>query len=473
MAVFQKETGLCTGRGFAGVDATGYLARFMTWVVKDAGSGGPAWTILLDKSTLPVAKSFIVDSTGTSHQLHTTAHGMYTGETIQATNSGGALPAGISAATDYYIYKIDADHFRLCSSMTNCWAGTGINVTGSGTGTQYTTEIGPYIVVSDQAAPTINQSCMISKVGYRTSVSAEVRVQMALSFDTTNKILYGFWSGYTVTTLDSADFSYDFRGGAECMILQSRIGTAWTNCGIDGWTGDTNFVEGTDKTGTLTSAATAGSSVILQLNTGQAANFTVNKYYYIYDMNGHAWVNYCKVTNVNTGADQITVDSINQNFPIGSVIAAYTHRWYTFGSNGASSVIRFNNELSKIPYCSALTQAYVFPTQNNIIKGAVGLEAPSHILTNLNNDDEGYQACCRGLIFEYFSDDVVSSQTPGMNRSYGTPKNIYFCIVNSMAAALDGKVIGGKNYLYFKLMSTQICGAAGYAFLLLDTTATS
>jgi len=54
MAVFQKETGLCTGRGFADVDAAGYLAKLKTWIVKAPASGGPGWTILLDKTTLPV-----------------------------------------------------------------------------------------------------------------------------------------------------------------------------------------------------------------------------------------------------------------------------------------------------------------------------------------------------------------------------------------------------------------------------------
>lgn len=48
MALLQKEIGSAFGRGFAGVDATGLLAKFKTWVVKSAANGGPAWFILDD-----------------------------------------------------------------------------------------------------------------------------------------------------------------------------------------------------------------------------------------------------------------------------------------------------------------------------------------------------------------------------------------------------------------------------------------
>lgn len=46
MSLLQKEIGTAFGRGFAGVDANGILAKFKTWVVKSAATGGPAWFIL-------------------------------------------------------------------------------------------------------------------------------------------------------------------------------------------------------------------------------------------------------------------------------------------------------------------------------------------------------------------------------------------------------------------------------------------
>lgn len=65
-----------------------------------------------------------------------TAHGLVLGEVAQVSNSGGALPTGLSAATNYYAIPIDADTFYLASSLVNAQAGTHIDLTTNGTGTQ-------------------------------------------------------------------------------------------------------------------------------------------------------------------------------------------------------------------------------------------------------------------------------------------------------------------------------------------------
>lgn len=67
------------------------------------------------------------------------AHGMLTGLKVQVSNSGGALPGGLAAATDYYVIKLSADTFSLASSLVNAVAGTAINITDAGTGTQTVT----------------------------------------------------------------------------------------------------------------------------------------------------------------------------------------------------------------------------------------------------------------------------------------------------------------------------------------------
>lgn len=67
------------------------------------------------------------------------AHLFLTGLKVQVSNSGGALPTGLSAATDYFVIKIDADTFYLATSLVNALAGTRIDITGAGTGTQTVT----------------------------------------------------------------------------------------------------------------------------------------------------------------------------------------------------------------------------------------------------------------------------------------------------------------------------------------------
>jgi hypothetical protein len=65
-----------------------------------------------------------------------TGHGFLTGDgPIRLTNSGGALPAGLSTGTDYYVEKIDADTFYLATSRANAFAGTEVDITDTGTGT--------------------------------------------------------------------------------------------------------------------------------------------------------------------------------------------------------------------------------------------------------------------------------------------------------------------------------------------------
>lgn len=65
------------------------------------------------------------------------AHTLLTGDgPFQVSNSGGLLPAGLVAVTDYWVIKIDADTFYLASSLANALAGTHLSISTNGTGTQ-------------------------------------------------------------------------------------------------------------------------------------------------------------------------------------------------------------------------------------------------------------------------------------------------------------------------------------------------
>jgi hypothetical protein len=454
------------------VDSSGWLANFESWVVKDATSGGPGWIVLLDRSPLPTAVPFTVNTIGAQHLLDATGHGYYTGEIVQVSNSGGSLPSGLNASQDYVVYKVNNDQFRLCYYMASAWDGTGTVLYNTGSGTQYAQMEGPYIVVSDQSSPTINQPAMIMKAGYKILESGKIRTQYALSFDTTNKILYGYWGGFGINTVDSGSYSYDFRGGAECMIAQSRIGSSWSTSMVDSWLGDSNFVEGTDKIGTLAGDATARTNKVLQLGVGEAANFTPNRYYYIYDMTGHAWVNYVKVTADDTVAHTITVDSIDKNFPTGSVIAAYAHRYYCAG-NILVSGDRFNAlpyaVYSSIPYCSSQVSARTFSNQNSPIYEGVTGSIDTVTLNTLIPNDRGFYACQKPFLVEKSNHEP--SSFVGMTEGLGIMKNLYATYAGTMVQGLDGKTVGGANWLYFQPFSSLIyTGVGGIAAMFMDST---
>ncbi len=64
-----------------------------------------------------------------------TAHGLQTGMCVRVSNSGGALPGNLAAATDYAVIVIDANTLYLATNWTNAMAGTEIDITDAGTGT--------------------------------------------------------------------------------------------------------------------------------------------------------------------------------------------------------------------------------------------------------------------------------------------------------------------------------------------------
>lgn len=67
------------------------------------------------------------------------AHDFTLGLVVRVSNSGGALPTGLAAATDYFVIPIDVNTFYLATSLANAKAGTAIDITGAGTGTQTVT----------------------------------------------------------------------------------------------------------------------------------------------------------------------------------------------------------------------------------------------------------------------------------------------------------------------------------------------
>lgn len=54
---------------------------------------------------------------------------------VRFTNSGGALPTGLSVDTDYYLVRVSSTTARVATSLANAIAGTVISYTDAGTGT--------------------------------------------------------------------------------------------------------------------------------------------------------------------------------------------------------------------------------------------------------------------------------------------------------------------------------------------------
>lgn len=88
--------------------------------------------------------------------LTTAAHGMSTGDgPYYVSNSGGALPSGLSANTPYWIIKITADTYQLAATKADALAETEVTFTTDGTGTQ-TLERNSNDVIAEQLKQALN-----------------------------------------------------------------------------------------------------------------------------------------------------------------------------------------------------------------------------------------------------------------------------------------------------------------------------
>lgn len=472
MAAFQIESSVCTGRGFADTAPSGFMAKFYNWVTKPPASGGPGWYILRDRSTTPTAQVYVPDIN--TDICTCSGHGFMNGEevffTTTGTNPGGIQPGGLGSYP-YVILKVDDDHFRISysySTMQYLYNNQYVDITTSGTGTQYVTRHFPYIIVSDTQQPHINQTSKIMQFYYYIGEAGYVRARSWLGWNDASGNPLHMWAGYTISTLDSSDFAYDFRGGDECLIIHSRIGTSWECLGLDTWTGDANLLEGPDKSGWLVQWAQAGSGVVLTLNSSGAYNFTSGEYYYMYNLvNPSGGINYSKCTNVNAAADQITLEYMYYNYPSGSVIGSYPHRYCMFGNRNGESQRRLT-----IPYVSSTTSGTCGHNQSYGIYNGCGNSAEYGMLGIMSPNDKGQYAMEKLNIREYYraNDVAYPNFLIGMNRAYGSCNNIYITLLGSMSRAQDGRVYGGDNFLYIMRESELVNdGSSSYAALIPDT----
>lgn len=97
-----------------------------------------------------VIADMVFTADNTTDRFTKVAHGLRTGDgPIRVSNSGGALPTGLSGGTDYWVVRISADVFQLSTTLAFAYSGTVVDVTTNGTGTQTLSDTGSTARVSD------------------------------------------------------------------------------------------------------------------------------------------------------------------------------------------------------------------------------------------------------------------------------------------------------------------------------------
>lgn len=117
-----------------------------------AAAGGGTHTI---SGAVPITHTFVDANVNTGTDAVTlTAHGYGTGTgPCRLTAVTGTLPAGLAAATDYWLIRTDANTVKFASSQANAYAGTLVDITAAAGAGTYSLAA-PLELVSFRAAAT-------------------------------------------------------------------------------------------------------------------------------------------------------------------------------------------------------------------------------------------------------------------------------------------------------------------------------
>ncbi len=119
------------GTAFGSVDGTHFTLPDMRGRTS-VGVGSNIWTFTFASTDVNI---------GTEQVTVTANSELITGRKVQLTTTG-ALPTGLSLATDYYLIVVDSTHVQFATTLANAVAGTAINLTAVGSGTNTGTHTG-------------------------------------------------------------------------------------------------------------------------------------------------------------------------------------------------------------------------------------------------------------------------------------------------------------------------------------------
>jgi len=321
----------------------------------------------------------------------------------------------------------------------------------------------PFIIVSDVASPTVN--------GYNNGKGGEAqKIIKFQALDSTSGQVdiytYAGWSGsapygpmnihYALPTVDAGTYAYDFRGGDEFLAISSQISGVYQTFFIGDFTADTDFLGSASEVGTLASGMTGGTDTeVITLGAGETANFTVGGIYFIYDWTAHDWLQCVECTNINAGANEITIYNTGfihgnlEAYPSGAVIGARPHRWVSFcqASNLVSWTSTFS--LGYVPMIEHNRSSSVYwpidhgDNYTNVNGKVIAL---GDIYDRNDPNFSGVRIVQEAYIkvaYSCYRYDYASYE-----KYLGKIKNIYMGGDSGLAPGLDGLTINAQEWIY-------------------------
>ncbi len=115
--------------------AAGMVTALNAVVGKNFTADGAASPISVRGTNALVVADIAFTAAAATEIFTSTAHGMQTGDGPVWLSSGGAMPSGVAASTDYFVIRIDADTYYLATTRANALAGTNLLIATDGSGT--------------------------------------------------------------------------------------------------------------------------------------------------------------------------------------------------------------------------------------------------------------------------------------------------------------------------------------------------
>jgi hypothetical protein len=107
-----------------------------------SGSSNPIATVVgIRQDTSNIAAVLTVNGStavnASTRIINYTTHNLVTGDTVLYSNGGGTTIGGLTNNSTYYVIRVDADNFKLATSLANAGSDTAIAIT-AGSGTNHT-----------------------------------------------------------------------------------------------------------------------------------------------------------------------------------------------------------------------------------------------------------------------------------------------------------------------------------------------
>lgn len=187
-------------------------------------------------------------ATGTD-RITQTAHGLATGDRLFLTTTG-TLPTGLSASTEYFAIRVDADTFELATTLANAIAGTQIDITAAaGGGTHTVTASGLETKASSLlATPTITTPVIADS----TTLTKDMTFDLSGATAATTT---------TVAVSQSTDRTLTFPDATDTLVARATTDTL-TNKTL----GDTNTINAQSDAFTIDDASDATKQIDFALS---------------------------------------------------------------------------------------------------------------------------------------------------------------------------------------------------------------